>query len=286
MDVNAILDRYLAYLRLERGKPERSIEAISSQLNHIRRLLGDLPAGLKAHQIDDYKLKRLEERTNRNRPPSRSTINRELTYLRAAMRRAKRHEIIDDVPAFDMYSEADRVRTGFIEPALFRRMLEAIRGRFPDTADLMEYLYATGWRRGEAETLTWDRVSWDSQVIELPAGRKRERIRRIPIAGAVNRILRRRWELRLFEGALIPWVFHRRGRRFGAWRKAWQIAKDAVGRPDLVPHDMRRSFTRNMVRRGVDRKVVMQITGHQTDSMFLRYQIVDDADLRRALEQT
>ncbi len=41
-----------------------------------------------------------------------------------------------------------------------------------------------------------------------------------------------------------------------------------------------------MDRAGVSRHVAMQITGHLTESMYRRYNIVDDGDIRTAIRRT
>jgi len=41
-----------------------------------------------------------------------------------------------------------------------------------------------------------------------------------------------------------------------------------------------------MDRTGVSRHVAVQITGHKTESMYRRYNIVNDADVKAALEKT
>jgi integrase len=54
------------------------------------------------------------------------------------------------------------------------------------------------------------------------------------------------------------------------------------GFPELKFHDLRRTAVRNMRRAGVPQVVRMRISGHRTDSMERRYNIVDIEDIQSA----
>jgi integrase len=66
----------------------------------------------------------------------------------------------------------------------------------------------------------------------------------------------------------------------------WRSAGEAAGLNGRLFHDLRRSAARNMDRAGVSRHVATQITGHKTASMYRRYNIVSDDDLRTAMWRT
>jgi integrase len=66
------------------------------------------------------------------------------------------------------------------------------------------------------------------------------------------------------------------------FRGSWDALTKAAGMPDLLFHDFRRSAARNLIRSGVSRDVAKKITGHKTDSMFSRYDIVAEDDISDA----
>jgi integrase len=48
-----------------------------------------------------------------------------------------------------------------------------------------------------------------------------------------------------------------------AFTKAWKVVCITAGCPGRIPHDLRRTAVRNMVRRGVPERVAMQLAGHR-----------------------
>lgn len=102
-------------------------------------------------------------------------------------------------------------------------------------------------------------------------------------------------QARLKAGQVVSWVFVRmvaRGRRgkkapqqITSFTKAWKTACVEAGCPGRIPHDLRPTAVRNMVRPRVPERVAMKLTGHKTASVFQRYNIVSEGDLRTAAAQ-
>ena len=84
---------------------------------------------------------------------------------------------------------------------------------------------------------------------------------------------------------LSEYVFHRDGAPLSesAFLGLWNSACKAAGLSGKLFHDLRRTAARDMVPAGVPRVIAKTITGHRTDSMFDRYNIVDETDKKNAL---
>ncbi len=244
----------------------------------------------------DGTIRQVPERRRPIAGVSSAEINRELTILKRIFSLAIQAEKLLHKPHIPLLRE-DNTRTGFFE----REQLESVRGHLPaPLRPVVEFAYITGWRiTSEILPLEWRQIDLKAGEIRFDAGTTKNREGRVfPMTDDLRALLETQHaeHLRLKQaGQIEPWVFFRmvaegRGgpkkpqpiKRFD---KAWKAACIAAGCPGRIPHDFRRTAIRNMVRRGVPERVAMQLAGHKTRSVFERYNIVSDGDLRTAATQ-
>jgi integrase len=108
---------------------------------------------------------------------------------------------------------------------------------------------------------------------------KGKKPRTLPIYWDMREWLEWQWERRAPDCHL---VFHYNGRPLGSHLKGWARACEQAGMLGLHFHDLRRSAIRNMERAGISRHVAMAISGHRTEAVYRRYDIVVDEDLHTA----
>ena len=124
-------------------------------------------------------------------------------------------------------------------------------------------------------------------IVRLETGEtKNDQGRTVYLDNEPKEVFRVQWESRKERQRLIPYVFNNLDGtdRVKDFRKAWAKACEKVKIGRRLFHDFRRTAVRNLVRAGVPERVAMMVSGHKTRSVFERYNIVSDSDLRLAAQ--
>jgi integrase len=218
---------------------------------------------------------------------SNGEINRELTALKRMFNLAIQAGKLLQKPHIPFLKE-DNVRVGFFEPDQFR----AVRHRLSEPVrPVVTFAYITGWRiDSEVLTLEWRQVDFAAAEVRLDPGKTKNGEGRIfPMTQELRELLDQQRvtteDVQRRQGVVCPRVFHRAGRSIKSFRVAFRTACAEAGCPGRVPHDLRRTAVRNLVRAGIPERVAMQMTGHKTRSVFERYNIVSTGDLREAAKR-
>jgi integrase len=212
-----------------------------------------------------------------------ATINRELAVIRRGFTLAKEAGLYrGEAPHFGLF-KLDNARQGFVEDADYRKLIAALP---PHLKCLAITGYHLGLRAGELRKLQWPQVDLATHEIRLAASQtKGKRPRTAPIYGDLIPALSHQKAEHDANWPDVPWVFHWQGKPIGHSLKGWRRSATAAGVPELLFHDLRRSAIRNMERAGIPRKIAMSISGHKTESVYLRYDIVSQKDLAIAREK-
>ncbi len=260
---------------------KKSLKKAQESVNHLKGVF----EGVRVPDITTPKINvYIEQRLNAG--AANATVNRELAALKRMLNLGNKQTPpkVDRVPHIPMLKE-NNVRKGFFENGDFL----ALRDALPDyLKGFATFAYHTGWRVSEIEGLTWAQVDRDQGIVRLEVGTtKNDEARTVYLDDELREVFQRQWDLRKQAKKLLPYVFlnGKGDDKVKRFDKAWETAcKDAkIGK--RLFHDFRRTAVRNMVRSGIPEGVAMKISGHKTRSVFERYNIVNDADLRLAAQK-
>ena len=210
-----------------------------------------------------------------------ATVNRELAALKRMLNLGARQTPpkVDRVPYIPMLKE-NNTRKGFFEHVGYLELKKAL----PEyVKPIVTFGYKFGWRLSEIIELTWDRVDLKNGIVRKEPGEtKNDEARTVYLDEELKGIFKKLFTERRLDTSN---VFLRDGEPIRGFRKAWLKACKDAKLKGMLFHDLRRTAVRNMVRSGIPEGVAMKISGHKTRSVFDRYNIVSDRDLKLATQK-
>lgn len=266
-----------------KGDRERFVDLWVAELGDIR--LADITATKIASVLRDYAALPVVRQVRKGR--------KVITVERKRSSQTVRHfhtaiSAILDYAQLDLHwvdrNEAKNTRRADPAPARIRwltdeqreKLLEACRDSDnPDLYLVVLLALTSGARQAEVINLKWSQIDYKQRVAWLtPEGTKTEEPRAMPLVPEVITLLKARTrKLR------VDLVFQSPTKRDQPrnMRQAWDVARKRAGLPDFRFHDLRHSAATELLRAGVDSRVVAAVLGHKTMAMMRRYAHVTPA---------
>jgi integrase/recombinase XerD len=257
------VDRFIEYLRIEKGLAVNSLAAYGRDLTLYADYLGDRAlTGVGPDTVSAF-LGYLYENGRKPRSAARAL---------SAVRGLHRFLIIEGAVRENPTASLSLPKSWVPLPRLLTmeevdRLIEA-----PDLATppglrdraMIEVMYATGLRVSELVNLTLDRVELDNGLVRTVGKAQKERV--VPLGdSAVDAV--RAYLDRGRRRSTEPWLFlNYRGKRLtraGFWLILRGHGERAKIDKRITPHMLRHSFATHLLERGADLRSVQIMLGHE-----------------------
>lgn len=288
MLVDAAIDAYLAYVRVEKGLADNTVAAYGRDLaalaaslsrQHVDAIGGVAEAHVVAHLIELAKA-----------GTSARTQARHLVAIRQLFRFLVRDKVVSvDVVADIDLPKATKKLPQFLDVNEVDRLLmqpDLTTPRGLRDKAMIETLYATGLRVTELVTLPADGLDLERGFVLVRGKGSKERV--VPLGQhALHAVEQYLLHARpTFLGATTSSsLFLRAGAepltRQGFWKLLKGYARDAAITKPLSPHKLRHSFATHLVERGADLRAVQAMLGHAELSTTEIYTHVNRERLRQ-----
>jgi len=254
---------------------------------HLKTYFGDRKAiQITPLEVDNFRRKMKKTISDRTKKPfSGSTINKMVSLARRIYYLGMDQGIVKTNPFARRGTFKEEPKGQYIPEKEFWMIYKFL----PDYLQpVILVAYLTGMRRGEILELEWDRVDLIDGFIDLtPDDTKTDERRRIYfnsikilkdvfIEAAKKRKSGQNLVFTKSDGSPVPkWYIQR-------------LLKKACQNADVGPyrlHDLRHTFNTNMTKAGVNQVVTMKLTGHKTNSMFIRYSHLDKQQGEDAMDK-
>jgi len=258
----------------------------NSNAKHLKAHFGQFKASqVTPLMVDNFRIKmKATVSKHTGRPYSGTTINKLVTLGRRIYYLAIDAGIVSSNPFArrGMYKEHPKGR--YIPDEDFR----AVLSHLPEyLKPVVKTAYLTGMRRGEILCLKWSEINLEAGTLDLSADDTKTGEPRVIYLQSLPQLRRVFLEARLKKRSNQSLVFTKDdGQPVPKWYIE-RLFKKACLKAEVGPyrfHDLRHTFNTNMVKAGVDRSVIMRLTGHKTLAMFLRYSHLDQEQSESAME--
>ena len=238
----------------------------------------------------------------RAREVKRSTINRNIKALRAALNRATEWSVVSTMPMGKIKFRAEdenavvrylsddeeaRLRAALVARDNARRAARASANEWRRARRYKEWqafdtytdyvtplvllALSTGLRRGELLQLRWRDLDLQRRMLTVRGeGAKTRQTRHVPLNSEATQVMKA-WRPAIAEPAWCVFGGATESTPLVAVKKTWRGVLKAAKVTQFRFHDLRHTFASKLVMAGVDLNTVRELLGHKSLAMTLRY---------------
>jgi integrase/recombinase XerD len=292
--VKEAIDKFLNYLKVEKGFSQNTIEAYRNDLNQLVSFLEE--SGITSWTAFDRQAI-LSYLTNlKERRYAATTVARKVAAIKSFFGFLVAEGMIKDNPTRDVPSP--RVGKSLPKPISItqaRQLLEETEKRATPEAKrdkaMLHLLYASGMRVSELVSLNLNDIDTEGGYVRCFGKGGKERL--IPIHSqavtALNDYISQGRPRLKAAGGEEALFLNRRGERLtrqGLWQILKGYAKAAKLGIDITPHTLRHSFATHMLSGGADLRSVQELLGHANISTTQVYTHLTTEHIRRAYQKS
>ena len=271
MDIDYYIDKFLMFLRMNRGLSQNTIESYASDLRGLVDFLKE--RDLCSSNIGEYIEKKLLGRYKS------STINRKLSAIRLFLRFIERYEDIDI-----SYRDIKNVKHQRKIPNYVS--FENIKPAFSKDRDglIVLLIYASGLRVSEVSELRISDIFFDMGFIRVKGKGSKERV--VPLDSGTLKLIdcyikneRGKYAKQNSSDFLF---LSNRGHRLTR-QALWKIVKKKFLKLGIriSPHSLRHLFATHMIENGASLRAVQEMLGHESITTTQIYTDISDSALEK-----
>ncbi len=273
MDWRSAIKGFQAYLKLEKGLSDNSIEAYSRDIDKLQQFADSQTNSLKPEAFTLNDLRQFINWVNELGmiPSSQARI---LSGIKSFYKYLLSEDIIKNNPA-ELLESPKKMRKlpDTLSYRDINKLIEAIDLSKPDgtrNKAIIEVLYSCGLRVSELTELKLSNLYLEIEFIKVIGKGNKERL--VPIGGEAIKALKiwiehSRVHIPIKKGEEDMVFLNRRGSRLSRvyiFMLIKQLAELAGIKKSISPHTLRHSFATHLVEGGADLRAVQEMLGHES----------------------
>lgn len=273
MDWRSAIKGFQAYLKLEKGLSDNSIEAYSRDIEKLQQFADSLPNSLKPEAFTLNDLRQFINWVNELGmiPSSQARI---LSGIKSFYKYLLAEDMIRNNPA-ELLESPKKMRKlpDTLSYQDINKLIEAIDLSKSDgtrNKAIIEVLYSCGLRVSELTELKLSNLYLEIEFVKVIGKGNKERL--VPIGGEAIKALKLwiehdRVHIPIKKGEEDMVFLNRRGSRLSRvyiFMLIKQLAELAGIKKSISPHTLRHSFATHLVEGGADLRAVQEMLGHES----------------------